>query len=70
MIAITFGVGSVVVAALAIPAFESGITPLFPAIGILIGGGVAFVRKHFKGRRRLLTSLLDRLTLHVSGTVK
>lgn len=70
MIAVTFGVGSVVVAALAIPAFESGMTPLLPVIGILIGGGVAFVRKHFKGRRRLLTSLLDRLTLHVSGTVK
>lgn len=69
-IAITFGVGSVVIAALAIPAFESGITPLFPAIGILIGGGVAFVRKHFKRRRQLLTGLLDRLTLHVTGTAR
>lgn len=68
LLAVTFGVGSVVVAALAIPAFESGIGPLFPVIGIVIGGGIAFVRKHLRRRRQLLTSLLDRLTLHVIGT--
>jgi hypothetical protein len=69
-IAVTFGVGSVVIAALAIPAFEGGLTQLFPVIGILAVGGVAYVRKQFKRRKQLLTSLLDRLTLHVSGTAE
>ncbi|MFC1640106.1 serine/threonine-protein kinase [Gemmatimonadota bacterium] len=70
LIAVTFGVGSVVVAALLLPIVESGVTSLMPAVGIVAVGGVAFVRKHFKKRRQLLTSLLDRLTLHVSGTVR
>jgi hypothetical protein len=70
LIAATFGVGSVVVAALAIPAFESGMTQLFPGIGVLVIGGIAFIRRQFVSRRRLLTNLMDRLTLHVRGTAK
>jgi len=70
LIAVTFGVGSVVVAALAIPAFESGMTELFPGIGVLVVAGIAFIRKQFVSRRTLLTNLMDRLTLHVRGTAK
>ena len=57
-------------AVLAIPALEAGMTPLPPATGILIAGGVMVVRKQFINRRRVLTNLLDRLTLHVSGTAR
>jgi hypothetical protein len=70
MVAATIGVGSVVVAILAIPAFEMGMTPVLPAIGILVTGGVAALRRSFKTRRRLLTNLLDRLTLHVLGPTR
>ncbi len=70
LIAITVGVGSVVVGVLVLPIVESGLTALLPAVGIVVGGAIAFVRKQFKNRRQMLTSLMDRLTLHVTGTAK
>jgi len=53
-----------------LPIVESGLTALLPAVGIVVGGAIAFVRKQFKNRRQMLTSLMDRLTLHVTGTAK
>ena len=69
-IAMTVGIGAVVVGALTLPIVESGVTALIPAVAIVAMGGVATVRAHFKRRAQLLIGLLDRLTLHVSGTAR
>jgi len=69
-IAVTIGVGSVILGALAIPIIESGVTALLPGVAIVVVGGVALVRAQFKRRRQLLSGLLDRLTLHVRGTAR
>ena len=69
-IAVSVGLGSLGVVALALPIVESGMTHLFPAVAILAIGGITVVRGHYRRRRRLLTNLLDRLTLYVKGTNK
>jgi serine/threonine protein kinase len=69
-IAIGVSLGLVVVAGIALPAARMGVTAMLPAVAIVVTGGVFALRAHWKRRRQLLESLLQRLTGHVTSTAR
>jgi hypothetical protein len=62
------GVGAVVVGSIMLPIVETGAVQLLPALGIVVGAGIFWVKKYWLSRRRALSALIDQITLHASAT--